>query len=211
MLRHVFAAFCLLTMTALCACSPAGTPNATGPGTTSTGSSPTGTTSTGMSPNGSSASAGTTVTGSAAAQLSDATTKGPNVPACSLVTRQQAESYMGEFQTDPQPLPPQTNEIACLYGPNGNGNSATVRVYGIGQWLLQRTIYGEETIIPYELGDSAFYLLKDANTDLWARKGDWVVNVKGDIGIITATQFVEAAFAKLSPFKADVRASKSFN
>ncbi len=191
----------LLLCFGLSACSGSQTPNSTTPTTNNTGTTVNGqsTTNTSTSTGATGTSVSTNTSASAnldPSKISTPETKGPDVPPCSLVTRTEAESYMGTFEKEPQSLPPQTNEIACLYGPNSSGASATVRVYGMGQWLLQRTIFGE-AVIPYELADSAYYVVKDSNTDLWARQGNWVVNVKGSIGIITASQFVEAAFKKL--------------
>lgn len=151
----------------------------------------------GTSTTGSGATTGAATTASASTQAA-ANTKGPDVPACSLVTRGEAEGFMGPFADEPKPIAIASNEIACFYGPNSSGTTATVKVYGSGQWALQRAANVNDVILPFAgLGEEAYYVYRDANTDLWTRKGLWVVNVTGSIGIITASELATAALSKL--------------
>lgn len=124
--------------------------------------------------------------------------KGPNLPPCSLVSRAEAESFMGDFVRDPQPLASMSGELACGYGPNTSGAAAELRVYGLGTWTLPALLDGKDLWLPFaDLGDEAYYTSRQTEIYLLVRKGPWVVSVRGTIGIITASQMAEQALSRL--------------
>src|SRR5438132_470808 len=109
--------------------------------------------------------------------------KVPDVDACSLVTRSEADAIMGKLREAPKPATTLRDEKACSYL-NSDGANATIRVYGADQFGLQKGIDSEEkmTSLP-GLGDEAYYTTKGSDTDLWARKGGATLNVNGSIGL----------------------------
>ncbi|MEZ0374911.1 MAG: hypothetical protein ACAI44_37845 [Candidatus Sericytochromatia bacterium] len=122
----------------------------------------------------------------------------PNVDACTLITRTEAESLMGELREAPKPGLALRDEKVCSYGPNIDGANATLRVYGSDQWSTQLGIDSEMNRIPLPgLGDEAYYTLKGSDTDLWTRKGGVVVNINGSVGNVTASQLAAKALSRL--------------
>jgi hypothetical protein len=147
------------------------------------------------SPPSSSGTAKSTVTGKSSG---DGSSKPPNIDACSLVTRDEADAIMGKLREAPKPATTVGKEKACSYGPNTDGANATLRLYGSDQWDLQKGIDSEEkmTDVP-GLGDEAYYTKKGTDTDLWVRKGDAVLNVNGSIGIEKARGMAQKALSRL--------------
>ena len=121
----------------------------------------------------------------------------PDVDGCSLVTRSEADAIMGQLREAPKPVTVLRNEKTCSYL-NGDGASATLRVYGSEQFELQKGIDSEEkmTSLP-GLGDEAYYTKKGTDTDLWARKGGATLNVNGSIGLEKAKGMAQKALSRL--------------
>jgi hypothetical protein len=142
-------------------------------------------------------STGTTQSGSSSKSSSD-TSKPPNIDACSLVTRDEADAIMGKLREAPKPATTVGKEKACSYGQNTDGANATLRLYGADQWDLQKGIDSEEkmTDVP-GLGDEAYYTKKGTTTDLWVHKGGAVLNVNGSIGIDKAKGMAQKALSRL--------------
>jgi hypothetical protein len=129
---------------------------------------------------------------------SSSSSKTPNIDACSLVTRVEADAIMGKLREAPKPATTVGKEKACSYGPNEDGANATLRLYGSDQWELQKGIDSEEkmTDVP-GLGDEAYYTKKGTDTDLWVHKGGAVLNVNGSIGIEKAKGMAQKALSRL--------------
>ncbi|HEY9843613.1 MAG: hypothetical protein ACAI44_27240 [Candidatus Sericytochromatia bacterium] len=141
---------------------------------------------------------GSNTPGSNSPGASGVSSKAPNVDACMLITRAEAESYMGELREAPKPGLALQDEKVCSYGPNIDGANATLRVYGSAQWSAQLGIDSEMNRIPLPgLGDEAYYTLKGSDTDLWTRKGSVVVNINGSVGNVTASQLAAKALSRL--------------
>ena len=123
--------------------------------------------------------------------------KAPNVDACTLVTRPEADAIMGKLREAPKPVTSLRDEKTCSYL-NEDGASATIRVYGSGQFESQKGIDSEEkmTSLP-GLGDEAYYTKKGSDTDLWARKGGITINVNGSIGLEKSKGMAMKALSRL--------------
>jgi len=123
--------------------------------------------------------------------------KVPDVDACSLVTRSEADAIMGKLREAPKPATTLRDEKACSYL-NEEGANVTVRVYGSNQFGLQKGIDSEEkmTSLP-GLGDEAYYTKKGSDTDLWVRKGGATLNVNGSIGLEKSKGMAQKALSRL--------------
>lgn len=180
----------LCTCLGLLACAPAPTP------TTSTQPSgtPTGTATPGIP-----AASSTPATGSSATP--PPTTVGsqaPNIDACTLITRAEAESEMGPFKQDIKSSVGAGGERVCAYGPNDSGAVFTLRLYGGAQWALQLATDPEAIRTPESgLGDEAYSVLRQTEIDLWMRKGGLVLNLRGTIGIITSENLAQFALKRI--------------
>ena len=128
---------------------------------------------------------------------STASNKVPDVDACSLVTRSEAEAIMGQLREAQKPATTLRNEKACSYL-NSDGANVTIRVYGSDQFGLQKSIDSEEKMVSLPgLGDEAYYTKKGTDTDLWARKGGATLNVNGSIGLEKAKGMAQKALSRL--------------
>jgi hypothetical protein len=123
--------------------------------------------------------------------------KAPNVDACTLVTRSEADSIMGKLREEPKPVTALRDEKTCSYL-NMDGASATIRVYGAGQFESQKGIDSEEKMTSLSgLGDEAYYTKKGSDTDLWARKGGVTINVNSSIGLEKSKGMAQKALSRL--------------
>ena len=143
-------------------------------------------------------SSSTPQSSSSSTKSSGDSSKPPDVDGCSLVTRSEADSIMGKLREAPKPATTLGKEKACSYGPNEDGANATLRLYGASQWELQKGIDSEEKMTDVAgLGDEAYFTKKGSDTDLWARKGNAVLNVNGSIGIEKAKGMAQKALSRL--------------
>lgn len=178
----------LCTCLGLLACSPAPTPTTTQPSGTPTGTNP-----------GTPAASSTPTTGSSATP--PPTTVGsqaPNIDACTLITRDEAESEMGPLKQAPVSSVGAGGERVCAYGPNDSGAVFTIRLYGGAQWALQLASDPEAIRTPESgLGDEAYSVLRQTEIDLWMRKSGLVLNLRGTIGIITSENLAKFALKRI--------------
>ena len=135
--------------------------------------------------------------GAASSASATGESKVPDVDACKLVTRNEADTIMGKLREAPKPVTSLRDEKTCSYL-NEDGGGATIRVYGADQFGLQKGIDSEEKMVSLPgLGDEAYYTKKGTDTDLWARKGGAVLNVNGSIGLEKAKAMAMKALGRL--------------
>ncbi len=136
---------------------------------------------------------------SSAASSAGATgeSKVPDVNACTLVTRNEADTIMGKLREAPKPVTSLRDEKTCSYL-NEDGGGATIRVYGAGQFDSQKGIDSEEKMVSLPgLSDEAYYTKKGSDTDLWARKGGATLNVNSSIGLEKSKAMAMKALSRL--------------
>jgi len=81
--------------------------------------------------------AGTDKSSIASSTSAPGESKVPDVDACTLVTRNEADTIMGKLREAPKPVTSLRNEKTCSYL-NEDGGGATIRVYGAGQFDSQK-------------------------------------------------------------------------
>jgi hypothetical protein len=114
---------------------------------------------------------------------SAAGTKAPDVDACSLVSRADAEAIMGKLKEAPKPVTSVADEKTCSYM-NMNGANVTVRIYGSDWYDVQKNLNDAEKIVSLAgLGDEAYYVKKSGAVDLWSRKDSASLYLNGTIGL----------------------------
>jgi hypothetical protein len=123
--------------------------------------------------------------GSSASKNSGATSgsKAPDVDACSLVTRADAEAIMGKLREAPKRAVAVADEKTCSYL-NIDGANVTLRIYGSDWYDVQKNFNDAQKIVSLSgLGDEAYYIQKSSALDLWARKGNSSLFLNGTIGL----------------------------
>jgi hypothetical protein len=123
---------------------------------------------------------------SGSASKSGGTTGGskpPDVDACSLITRKDAEAIMGELREAPKPTVAVADEKTCSYL-NMKGANVTVRIYGADWYDVQKNFNDADKIVSLQgLGDEAYYIQKSSALDFWVRKGKASLFLNGTIGL----------------------------
>ena len=110
-------------------------------------------------------------------------TKAPDVDACSLLSRADAEAIMGKLKEAPKPVTSAADEKTCSYM-NMSGANVTVRIYGADWYDVQKNLNDAEKIVSLAgLGEEAYYVKKSGAVDLWSRKGGASLYLNGTIGL----------------------------
>lgn len=109
--------------------------------------------------------------------------KAPDVDACALVTRADAEAIMGKLREAPKPTVAVADEKTCSYL-NMNGANVTVRIYGSDWYDTQKNLNDAAKIVNLQgMGEEAYYVQKSSALDLWVRKGNASLYLNGTIGL----------------------------
>ena len=130
-----------------------------------------------------SASGGSGSVGTSKGGQTSASSKPPDVDACSLVTRADAEAIMGKLREAPKPTVAVADEKTCSYL-NMNGANVTVRIYGSDWYDIQKNLNDADKIVSLPgMGEEAYYVKKSSALDLWVRKGNASLYLNGTIGL----------------------------
>ena len=124
-------------------------------------------------------------------------TKAPDVDACSLVSRADAEAILGKLKETPKPVTSAADEKTCSYM-NMNGASVTVRIYGSDWYDVQKNLNDAEKVVSVQgLGEEAYYVKKSGAVDLWSRKGGASLYLNGTVGLESMKRLAAKILSRL--------------
>jgi hypothetical protein len=117
--------------------------------------------------------------------------------ACSLVAAEDVKAILGALREPAKSDTGMQKEKECHYL-DGDGQNVTLSVYSATRWGMQKGIVSE--MDPHDvpgLGDEAFSVKRGSNTEVYVKKGDLVLEVRGSAGMAVTRAMAEKAAKKL--------------
>jgi hypothetical protein len=119
------------------------------------------------------------------------------VDACALVTAAEVKAILGELREPAKRETGLQKEKECHYL-DADGQNVTLSVYSASRWGMQKGIVSE--MDPHDepgLGDEAFSVKRGSATEMYVKKGNLVLEVRGSAGMAVTRAMAEKAAKRL--------------
>jgi hypothetical protein len=117
--------------------------------------------------------------------------------ACALVSADEVKVILGELREPAKRETGLSKEKECHYLDH-DGQNVTLSVYDAARWGMQKGIVSE--MDPHDepgLGDEAFSVKRGSSTEMYVKKGNLVLEVRGTAGMAVTRAMAEKAAKRL--------------
>jgi hypothetical protein len=123
--------------------------------------------------------------------------KAPDINPCTLMTKAEAATIMGELKAEPKTEIGLLNEKECHYE-NLQGQHVVLRIYGADRWGLKKGEVSEMKPVAIPgLGDEAFAVQRGTEFEIYVRKGEVILEVNASTSKEIAQKMAGMAVSRL--------------